>query len=247
MFTLIQISDCHFAADPNASYRGENADRNLARLQAGVTSLAPDGLVLSGDISEDGSIESYQRVAKQVLPWAPRRAWLPGNHDKKSAMAEVLREPDFTSGPVLDWGGWRLVLLDSAFGDRGDGMVDEERLAPLDAVQKTANNHPAIAFIHHQPIPVNAAWIDKYGMANTALLWKRLADSNVLAVGFGHVHQAFKGEHQGIVCLSAPSTVANSQAATETFTPDPTGPKARWYRLHSDGRWQTGLISAGMN
>ncbi|MEN1728073.1 MAG: metallophosphoesterase [Pseudomonadota bacterium] len=247
MFTLIQISDCHFSADPIAVYRNENPDRNLARLQVGIEAMAPDGLVLTGDISEDGSIESYERVAAQVEGWAPLRAWLPGNHDHKDHMAEVLTEPDFMAGPVLDWGGWRLVLLDSAYGDRGDGMVDDARLAPLSAVRTDTSDRPALAFIHHQPVPVNASWIDQYGMANSELLWDRLAETRVRALGFGHVHQAFKGEKNGIVCLSAPSTVANSQAEMEVFTPDPTGPKARWYRLHDDGRWQTGLISAGMN
>jgi len=247
MFTLVQISDCHFARDPESLYRDENADRNLARLRVGVEAMAPDGLVLSGDISEDGSIESYQRVAGQVRGWAPLRAWLPGNHDNKAAMAEVLCEPDFDAGPVLDWGGWRIVLLDSAFGDRGDGTVDEARLAPLEAVRSEASDRPALAFIHHQPMPVNAPWIDKYGMANSELLWRRLAGTRVQAVGFGHVHQVFKAEKNGIVCLSAPSTVANSLAEMDVFTPDPTGPKARWYRLHDNGRWQTGLISAGMN
>jgi len=247
MFTLIQISDCHFSRDPAATYRGENADHNLARLQAAIEAMAPDGLVLSGDVSEDGSIESYKRVAEQVRAWAPLRAWLPGNHDKKDAMAKVLCRPDFDAGPVLDWGGWRIVLLDSAFGDRGDGIVDEARLAPLTSVKTDGCNRPALAFIHHQPMPVNAPWIDKYGLGQSELLWQNLADTRVKALGFGHIHQAFIGERDGIVCLSAPSTVANSQAETEVFTPDPTGPKARWYRLHEDGRWQTGLISAGMN
>jgi Icc protein len=247
MFTLIQISDCHFSSDPAALYRGENADRNLARLQVGIDAMAPDGLVLSGDISEDGSTDSYQRVADLIRDWAPRRAWLPGNHDNKAAMADVLSAPDFDAGPVLDWGGWRIVLLDSAFGDRGDGIVDEARLAPLKSVGTSSCDRPALAFIHHQPLPINAPWIDKYGLGQSELLWQHLADTQVRAVGFGHVHQAFMGERDGIVCLSAPSTVANSQAETEVFTPDPTGPKARWYRLHENGRWQTGLISAGMN
>jgi len=247
MFTLIQISDCHFSADPEALYRGENADRNLARLQAGIEAMGPDGLVLTGDISEDGSVESYERVAAQVRDWASLRAWLPGNHDNKEAMAAVFAEPDFLAGPVLDWDGWRLVLLDSAFGDRGDGTVDEARLQPLSAVREETCDRPALAFIHHQPMPVNAPWIDKYGMANSELFWERLSGTRVRAVGFGHVHQVFMGQRDGIVCLSAPSTVANSQAEKDVFTPDPTGPKARWYRLHDDGRWQTGLISAGMN
>ncbi|AKS43405.1 metallophosphoesterase [Wenzhouxiangella marina] len=244
MFTLVQISDCHLAADQQASYRGENADRNLKRLLPGIAALAPDGLVMSGDLSEDASPESYARLAEIVKPMAPKRAWLPGNHDDRAVAAEVLAEPDFLAGPVLDWGGWQLVLLDSAEADRPAGVVSDARLAPLEQLD---GERPALVFIHHQPLPVNAPWIDKYPLTQAERFWAKIDSQTVRAVAFGHVHQAFKGEKNGVVCLSCPSTVANSQAETERFTPDPTGPKARWYRLHEDGRWQTGLISAGMN
>ncbi|MCC5866538.1 MAG: metallophosphoesterase [Wenzhouxiangella sp.] len=246
MFTLLQLSDCHFSADPDASYRGENPDNNLKRLLPACRALAPDGLVLSGDVSEDASPESYRRIAKLLRDLAPRRAWLPGNHDERDLMAQHLGR-DYDAGPMLNWGGWEIVLLDSSRPDDPRGHLDEARLAPLERLSGRA---PAMAFIHHQPIPVNAPWIDKYGMIEPEQLWQRLnADRDkaigIKAIGFGHVHQAFVGDYRGITCLSAPSTVANSQAETERFTPDPTGPKARWYKLWPEGRWLTGLVSVG--
>ncbi len=241
MFTLLQLSDCHLSADPEARYRGESPDANLKRLLPACRALSPDGLILSGDVSEDASPESYRRIADLLRDLAPNRAWLPGNHDERDVMAEHLGT-DYDAGPLLKWGGWEIVLLDSARPDDPRGHLDQDRLAPLASLSGQA---PALAFIHHQPIPVHAPWIDKYGMIEPDLLWQRLDAHTIKAIGFGHVHQAFVGQHQGITCLSAPSTVANSQAETERFTPDPTGPKARWYRLRVDGAWSTGLISAG--
>ncbi|MGY6586731.1 MAG: metallophosphoesterase [Wenzhouxiangella sp.] len=243
-FTLLQLSDCHLSADPSATYRGENADHNLKRLLPACRAFAPDGVVLSGDLAEDASAEAYHRLAKLLDGLAERFAWLPGNHDDRRVMHSVYDELGWHAGPVLEWGGWQLALIDSTEPDRPDGEVDAERLAPLTGL---AADKPALAFIHHQPLSVNAPWIDKYRLCNPELFWQAVDPAIVRGVGFGHVHQAFVGEHNGVRCLSAPSTVANSQAETEKFTADPTGPKARWYRLRNDGRWQTGLISVGMN
>ena len=242
MFTLLQISDCHLREDPAADYRGQNPQANLERLLPACRALRPDGIVLTGDVADDASPPAYQRLVECLADTAPGIAWLPGNHDERGAMAEVFEPAGFSDGPVLEWGRWEIVLLDSAVADRPEGHVDDERLKPL---KRLSGDRPALVFIHHQPLPVNAPWIDKYPLIEAEQLWRRLDPAIVRAVGFGHVHQAFVGEKNGIACLSAPSTAVNSQAATDTFTYDPTGPKARWYRLKPDGSWQTGLISAG--
>lgn len=242
MYKLVQLSDCHLPDDPDADYRGENADANLKRLLPAVRALRPDGIVLSGDVSEDASPASYRRVRDLLDGICPEIAWLPGNHDDREVMQAELSSRGFSAGPLLERGGWQIVLLDSAVPDRPEGHLDEQRLAPL---EKLDGQRPALVFIHHQPVPVNAPWIDKYPLVDADQLWDRLDPAMVRAVAFGHVHQAFSGEKNGIACLSAPSTVANSQPETDTFTPDPTGPKARWFNLHPTGQWQTGLISAG--
>ena len=241
-FTLLQLSDCHLSADPNAVYRGQNADANLQSLLPACRVFAPDGVVLSGDVAEDGSAQAYRRAAEAVKTLAPQTAWIPGNHDDRPCMARVFDEFGFSAGPRLDWGGWQILLLDSARPNRPEGHLDDQRLAPLDLLR---TDQPALVFVHHQPLPVGSPWIDKYPLTAPDQLWQRLPPETVKAVGFGHVHQAFSGLHKGIACLSAPSTVANSQPGMQRFTLDPTGPKARWFKLWPDGRWLSGLVSAG--
>jgi len=237
--TVLQLSDSHLAADPQARYRDQPADANLAELRPAIVDLAPNAIVLSGDVSEDASPASYWRMGGFVRDLAPVVAWAPGNHDERSVMAEVFDELGFEAGPIVLLGGWQLVLLDSARSDRPEGALDDDRLA---AIEQMDEQRPALVFLHHQPLLIGSPWIDKYPLVEPERLWQRLAGRPVKAVAFGHVHQVFEGEHQGVACLSAPSTAANSQRQVEKFTPGEQPPSARWFRLWPDGRWQTGLL-----
>lgn len=239
---LVQLSDLHLSADPAAEYRGQFPDANLAALAPAVQALEPDLIVLSGDISEDASPSSYWRAGSFVRNLAPRVGWIPGNHDQRKIMAGIFDELGLESGPVLKAGGWQILLLDSADpADRPEGIVDADRLAPIGLLR---SDQPALAFIHHQPLPVGAPWIDKYALLEPERLWAELAHSPVRALAFGHVHQVFRGEKNGIACLSAPSVAASSMAASEEFTPADFGPAARWFHLWPDGRWDSGILQA---
>lgn len=244
-FTLLQLSDCHFMDEASERYRGFHPDAGLRALLPACRRLAPDGVVWTGDLSETGSIQSYQRLLDQVRDLAPQQAWLPGNHDHPENMAQVFAAAGWQCGPQLEWGAWRLLLLNSASDSDPCGQLDDERLAPLKAAQESTADQPMMLFIHHQPLPVGAAWIDRYGFADASPLWQAMAGLPIQLIGFGHVHQTFVGQQQGIRCYSAPSTVANAQADFDEFVADPTGPKGRWYRLWPDGRWLSGLLSVG--
>ena len=240
-FTLIQLSDSHVSADPDAEYRGCRPLENLKRLEAVVRSIKPDAIVLSGDVSEDGSAESYRLVADIVEQWGQPIAWLPGNHDDRAVMEPALDRAGFTAGPICHFGGWQVVLLDSAWHDRPEGELDAERLRPLDELDA---EKPALVFVHHQPIAVASPWIDKYPLVENQRLWDKLDPSVVKAVAFGHVHQVYEGQHQGITCLSAPSTAANSYRDAPKFTLDESGPGLRWFRLGPSGWWESGIRHA---
>lgn len=239
--TLLQLSDSHLSEDPQARYRGQPADANLATLRPAIQDLKPDLIVLSGDVSEDASPASYWRMGGFVRDLAPKIAWIPGNHDEREVMAGVFDELGFDAGPVVEAGGWQVLLLDSAWSDRPDGEMNDERLAPIDRLDGSA---PALVFVHHQPLLVGSPWIDKYPLVEPHRLWDRLAGKPVKAVAFGHVHQVFEGEHDGIACLSAPSTAANGVREAPRFTPSEQGPAARWFRLWPNGRWESGLLDA---
>src|SRR5690625_3989526 len=100
--TVVQLSDTHLAADPQALYRGQNPDANLARLGPVIGALAPDLIVLTGDVSEDASTASYWRAGGFVRALAPQVAWLPGNHDRRAIMAGVFNGLGFDARPSLN-------------------------------------------------------------------------------------------------------------------------------------------------
>ncbi len=237
--TLLQLSDSHLSEDPQALYRGQPADANLAGLRDAIKRLSPDAIVLSGDISEDASPTSYWRMGGFVRDLAAKVAWIPGNHDEREVMADIFDELGFDAGPIVEIGDWQLVLLDSAWPDRPEGELDDRRLAPVDGMDA---RRPALVFVHHQPVAVGAPWIDKYPLIEPERLWNKLAGKPVKAVAFGHVHQVYEGVRDGIACLSAPSTAANGQRDAQKFMPGEQEPSARWFRLWPGGRWETGIL-----
>jgi len=238
---LLQVSDCHLARDPAASYRGQNADANLERLMEPAKRWAPDLLVLTGDLAEDASIESYCRIRDWACRIGCPVAWIPGNHDDRDLMAPVFDEAGFESGPVIEAGAWQLALLDSAWPNDPGGELDEARLAPLAELD---SDRRAGIFVHHQPIPVGAAWIDKVGMRAAERLWARVRElSGIRFIAFGHVHQRFRQQVESVECLACPSTAANSLPATARFTPGETTPMARWFVL-GDTDFHSGYLAA---
>ena len=73
-----------------------------------------DLILATGDLSQDGSYESYQRLAKTLSGFRAPIYWLEGNHDKPAPMLRALRGQDNRVSPcVADIGNWTLVLLDS--------------------------------------------------------------------------------------------------------------------------------------
>src|SRR6056297_2774761 len=96
---VVQVSDCHLAADSAAQYRGRNADEGLSRLRPAIRAFRPDLIVLTGDLSEDASEASYLRLIDWACEFATEVAWLPGNHDDRAVMAPWFDSAGFTAGP----------------------------------------------------------------------------------------------------------------------------------------------------
>jgi Icc protein len=241
---VVQVSDCHLAADPDAIYRGGSADAGLQALAPVVERFAPDWIVLTGDLSEDASPASYRRIIEWTQRFSCRVAWLPGNHDDRAVMAGPFAEAGFEAGPWIEPAGagrgWQWVLLDSAWVDDPAGRLTDERLAPLALVDP---DRPLGVFVHHQPLPVGAAWIDKVPLREPQTFWSELeAAGGAEFVAFGHVHQRFRARYRGTSCLAGPSSAANSLPKTPRFTAGEITPMARGYLLAEDGRWKSGLL-----
>lgn len=243
---VVQVSDCHLPADPATLYRGLNADRTLASLLPAIRRWQPDLLLLTGDVSEDGSAAAYGRASAALSTVGAPVLALPGNHDAPEVMARFFPMGPW-AGPLCHRArGWQLLLLDSTEAGRVGGILPPETLHSAQAELSRAHATHVLVALHHQPVPMGAEWIDRYALEEPAAFrgWVE-SQPRVRCVTWGHVHQDFESMESGVLWLGSPSTVANSLPRSERFTLDLSGPACRWLELDGNGGVRTGLLHAG--
>jgi Icc protein len=240
---ILQVSDCHVSADPNADYRGQNAARNLEKLLTPMRAWNPDLVLLTGDVSEDASQASYARVALTLSKLDAPILALPGNHDDPAVMQQHFPFGPWSGPCVRTLPPWLLVLLDSTAPGEISGSFNRQALEQMqEQLQDSGAEHILVA-LHHQPVPVNSPWIDRYALENPAMFFKTIdRDSRVRCIVWGHVHHDFHSQRNGVILLGAPSAVANSLPQAQQFTLDLAGPSCRWLELKTDGTVVTGLL-----
>ena len=226
-------------------YRGQNADGNLQRLLPVMRAWGPDNLLLTGDVTEDASPAAYARVAVMLGTIGAPILALPGNHDEP----EVMRS-HFPLGPwqgvhTKRLGRWLLVLLDSTEKGRVSGTLSQQSLEQLDQCLRRSEAEHLLVALHHQPVSVGSPWIDRYALEEPDRFLEICGlDRRMRCIVWGHVHQDFRAESNGVLLLGAPSASVNSLPGKEQFTPDLPGPACRWLELAPDGAVDTGVLYA---
>ncbi len=240
---VIQITDCHLGAQPGERLLGLDADESLLdvlqKVQQGFT---PDLILATGDISCHGDVSSYQRFASYIKRHLDYPlAWLPGNHDLASVMQEMERDFPFLQSGLVDLGCWQIVLLDSSVLGCDWGNLDGQQLNHLECCLAGTDKH-TLVFVHHQPVPVGSEWMDQYIIRNADTLLGVLAQhTHVKGLIWGHVHQEFESQHQGLPLLATPSTCVQFKPNSDDFAVDNAMPGYRWFHLYPDGRFESGV------
>jgi Icc protein len=240
---IIQISDCHVSADPDALYRGQSADANIQKIVHLATQWNPALVLLTGDVSEDGSRESYEYTSGLLAQIGVPVLALPGNHDDLEVMSRYFRLGPWEGPHVTEAENWQLVLLDSTGPGRISGCFSASSLQRIQASLHDNGRRHTLVALHHQPVPVGATWIDRYMLESPARFFEVIDQSpRVRCISWGHVHHGFQVQRNGVTLLGAPSTVANSIPGAQRFTLDPAGPACRWLELSARGEVNTGLL-----
>lgn len=240
---LVQLSDSHLFADSSGRLMGMDTQDSLQQVVELVLKEQPAiNLVLAtGDLSQDGSVESYQLFRQLTSPLAAPARWLPGNHDELSAMQSACTGSDLLK-PIIDVGNWRITLLDSSIPGAVPGYLSDAQLAQLERALSEAPERHHLICLHHHPVPIGSQWMEPIGLRNPEALFRVLDRfSQVRAVLWGHVHQEFDQNRRSVRLLASPSTCVQFAPGSEDFQVDNTAPGYRWLRLFTDGRFETGV------
>lgn len=244
---IVQLTDLHLYKDPQALLAGIETWKTFRSVleQVRRDQADLDYLILTGDLAQDETVETYLMLREALGDWLDRCRIIPGNHDDRGNLREVF--PEFFSadeGPLtftLTAGAWRIIGLDSHVPGEVRGWIDADQLNWLKLQLSADPNARTLVFIHHPPIPINVAWLDEIGLSQAAGLIELIESSpQIDVVCTGHVHQEFTGQIGAASIYTTPSTCVQFGARAEkTFDSSAAG--YRTFRLDSSGGHSTSV------
>ncbi len=239
---LVQVSDTHLFADPSGKLLGLVTSDSFQATLAAVKALEPppDLILLTGDLAQDHKAKTYIYLRHLLAPLNIPIHWIPGNHDEPTLMDELLRQPPFYTGKIIQSKGWQIILLDSHVHGQVHGLLTPESLAALDQQLTTAPKIPTLLALHHPPFTVGAKWLDSSRLQNPDDLFTVIdRHDQIRLVIFGHIHQEFQHQRHRVTYLGTPSTCIQFLPRSQEFGLEPVGPGFRQLWLYPDGAWQT--------
>ncbi len=207
---IAQLSDLHLR--PGLLYSGIDP---WARLREALSRLAalqpsPDFLLITGDLADNGRLETYRELAVVLAESGIPHALLPGNHDAREPLRAAYPELFAECRNRLDFRGDRgemsFLLLDTL-----KTGCEAGELLPAQIDWLSADCPPerrVILAMHHPPVPVGISGMDAIGCQGGEQLVSWLTDHpQVEAVLCGHVHRSVTTRIASTLLLTCPSTV----------------------------------------
>ena len=252
MAKLIQLSDLHLV--PPGKLTSKVLDTN-AILEETINEILSkkdyfgqiDGLVVTGDISDDGSMESYLSAYEKISKLNVPILVIPGNHDLRDPMRKVFHENvQFSKNSsqfdwVFEFDETLIIGLDTLVEGENFGFLEEKSLDFLSHQLSNNSGSDLVLLIHHPPIKTGIYFMDQIGLTNSSDLSECLKATNrPIKILCGHVHGVYHGLLGIHPVVSAPSICSAFEFNRQEFAPvgfnkGPTG--YAYLETSSNGFW----------
>ncbi|MEO6944510.1 MAG: metallophosphoesterase [Lacisediminihabitans sp.] len=236
---ILHLSDTHLSGDGSRHYGVVDTEEAFARsLDQFSGAMELDLLVISGDLSDDGSPRSYQKLRAMAEPWAAARnarvIYAMGNHDLRTNFRQVLGNghgvrtgqgidaTDIGSAHPVDAvstiGPWRIITIDSSVPGAGYGELDSGQVRWLREVLSTTADAGTVLVIHHPPVPASTALLQALELYNPEDLLDAVHGSDIRVILSGHYHHPLRQTFAGFPLIVTPG-IANT---TDMLAPEGT-------------------------
>jgi Icc protein len=176
--TILQFTDTHVRDEADGAWLAD-------RLAAAIRQYHPDVLIHTGDITLKGHLGEWQAYAasvKNIRPY-PELVW--GNHDMPLKTSEFSQAG---STHVIDFGNYRLVLIDTAWEGPFVGSYTSIPENEFPALRKAAETEKFILLFAHHPLGKGAP---HFRLNNAEAVLAIFAKRKLLAALTGHFHGAW--------------------------------------------------------
>jgi 3',5'-cyclic-AMP phosphodiesterase len=214
---ILHLSDMHLTGAPGPNRDGVDPRESLRLILRDCYEIPDITLVVvTGDISDDGSLQSYKDAYAAIAAFAIERN-IPcflttGNHDVRSSFArvlgsghrsadgqdlsgEMLRSPDGECAASTLVEGYRIITLDSLVPGKTYGLISQAQLGWLRGILAQPAPRGTILAFHHPPVAVFGVEVQKkLALHNRDELAETIMGTDVRLVLCGHFHLQVYGQ-----------------------------------------------------
>lgn len=219
--TLVHLTDLHLL--PEGQLLRDRLDtfdvlaQTLTEIEK--SELRPAALLFTGDLTEAGHPEAYQRLRTLVEPVAARMGstalYVMGNHDSRPELREHLLGQPRADDPydyAVRLGGLRVVVLDTTVPGYTHGELTGDQLDWLAAELAEPAPDGTVLALHHPPLPTPSRIAAAIDLRNRKELAAVLTGTDVRIVLAGHTHVVSAGAIAGIPVWTGGTTAYASGA-----------------------------------
>jgi len=201
-YNLIQISDCHI--DDQVESMGVDTHANLTSVIDAVAKYNCDTLLITGDLTHNGTLNSYQVLQQMLAPIKSDIVVLSGNHDQIDNLNQIFSKQLISK---FSLGDWEVVIIDSTQASKTSGYVTKQALHQLDQDLQNSKAKYNIVALHHPIVSMQSNWDDSLSLENADELFNVMNKyPKIKAVLWGHAHQASEFNNNDVALISCPST-----------------------------------------
>ncbi|MCX7522941.1 metallophosphoesterase [Microbacterium sp. STN6] len=210
---ILHLSDTHLFGDDTLHYGMVDTAAALGRVLARASEIeGVDVVVLSGDLSDDGSAASYEKLRELVEPWAAAHGasvvYAMGNHDLRAGFEAVLGD----RVGVTTVRGVRVVRLDSSVPAYGYGEIEASQLEWLRRELATPAQRGTVVVVHHPPTAASSPLLRALELQRPEELLAACSAGDVRLVLSGHYHHPLVATEAGLPVIVAPGITNTTDA-----------------------------------
>ena len=235
---IIQVTDLHLYADRNTIAHKINTFDSAQLVFQTIESNEKnyDMVILSGDLSDDGSTKSYENLKYLLSSFKCPVYLMPGNHDSLEKIQSISNTKNLKSQNYKDMGQWGIFMFNTKKDNSPNGILHQSELVYFDKIIDDNKNNFLLVMLHHHPILIGSESMDQMKIENSNELLNRINNNKIKGVGWGHIHNEISANYKGAHLFSTPSTCYQAKPKSKKFTIDLSqSPGYRVIHLEDDG------------
>ncbi|WP_255555523.1 phosphodiesterase [Enterovibrio paralichthyis] len=214
MTRILQLTDTHIVCPPKkvsgvldtlASF-----EQAVSKIEQDLVKLgAIDAIVVTGDITDHGDLDSYEAFKSVLGRLGIPYLVIPGNHDLRASMHQAFEGLTPATSEEINWiksyPDLDIIGLDTVIPGQGGGRLSPSALTFLEQALASSPDKPALIAMHHPPFASGIQFMDAIGLEGAEEMAEILENSKrEMRIICGHLHNSIVSTIGGVTVLSSP-------------------------------------------